>query len=42
MRAIALFLLALASIGCDLTGPSESLTGHWIARSLGHILVRLH
>lgn len=35
MRAFAL-LVALGSIGCGLTGPSESLTGHWIARSIGH------
>ena len=31
MRVIAL-LVALSSVGCGLTGPSEDLTGHWIAR----------
>ena len=32
MRAI-IVLLALSTIGCGLTGPSESLTGHWVANS---------
>ena len=32
MRAF-LVLFALATIGCGLTGPSESLTGHWVANS---------
>jgi hypothetical protein len=32
MRAF-IFLLALSTISCGLTGPSESLTGHWVANS---------
>src|SRR5690349_16754246 len=32
MRA-CLFLLAVSTIGCGLTGPSEQLTGHWVANS---------
>jgi hypothetical protein len=32
MRLVAL-VCAVGSISCGLTGPSESLTGHWIANS---------
>jgi len=32
IRTLA-FLLAISTIGCGLTGPSESLTGHWVANS---------
>ena len=35
MRVIVV-LVALGSIGCGLTGPSENLTGHWVAQSIGH------
>ena len=35
MRAVVL-LLALSTIGCNLTGPEEDLNGDWIARSIGH------
>lgn len=27
---------ALIAAGCGLTGPSDDLSGHWIARSIGH------
>ena len=33
---IAPLLIALAAAGCGLTGPSENLTGHWVAQSAGH------
>ena len=35
MRAL-IFFLALSMIGCGLTGPSEKLTGHWVANSGDH------
>src|SRR4029453_12796454 len=35
MRGVVL-LLALSTIGCNLTGPDDDLTGNWIARSIGH------
>ena len=36
MRFAILCLVALSGIGCNVTGPKEDLTGHWIARSIGH------
>lgn len=33
---IAALLIALGALGCGLTGPAEDLSGHWIARSIGH------
>src|SRR5687768_10433862 len=33
MRLPTLLLLALSMAGCGLTGPSESLTGRWVANS---------
>jgi hypothetical protein len=36
MRSGLIVGLALAAIGCNVTGPKEDLTGHWIARSIGH------
>ena len=38
MRVIAL-LVALGSLGCGLTGPSDDLSGHWIAQGVGHTLL---
>jgi hypothetical protein len=35
MRLVVL-CLALLFAGCGLTGPSEDLSGHWTARSIGH------
>jgi len=35
MRGVVL-LLALSTIGCNLTGPDDDLTGIWVARSIGH------
>ena len=35
MRGVVL-LLALSTIGCNLTAPDDDLTGTWIARSIGH------
>ncbi|HUQ89881.1 MAG TPA: hypothetical protein VM096_20130 [Vicinamibacterales bacterium] len=31
-----ILVLALSTVGCGVTGPSESVEGHWIARSIGH------
>ena len=36
MRTSWLVIVALAGIGCDVTGPSRNLSGHWVARSIGH------
>jgi hypothetical protein len=36
MRSASIGLLALAMIGCNVAGPKEDLSGHWIARSIGH------
>ena len=35
VRAVVL-LLALSTVGCNLTGPDDDLTGTWVARSIGH------
>jgi hypothetical protein len=35
MRSVVL-LVALSSIGCNLTGPDDDLSGTWVARSIGH------
>jgi hypothetical protein len=35
MRGVVL-LLALSTIGCNLTGPDDDLSGTWVARSIGH------
>ena len=35
MRALV-FVLALSAAACNLFGPSESLTGHWVANSGDH------
>jgi hypothetical protein len=35
MRAL-IIVLAVSTIGCGLTGPSESLTGRWVANSGDH------
>jgi hypothetical protein len=35
MRCLAI-AGALLACSCGLTGPSDDLTGHWIARSIGH------
>ena len=35
MRAL-IALLAVSMSGCGLTGPSEKLTGHWVANSGDH------
>ena len=36
MRVARLVLLTVVAIGCNVTGPKEDLSGHWIARSIGH------
>ena len=36
MRITTLVLLAACSIGCDLTGPSRTVTGVWTATLPGH------
>lgn len=36
MPRALLVIVALAGIGCDVTTPSQDLSGHWIARSIGH------
>ena len=36
MRSALLILVALLGIGCNVAGPKEDLSGHWIARSIGH------
>lgn len=33
MRKIAISLLVLATLGCNLAGPSDDLTGTWVANS---------
>jgi hypothetical protein len=35
LRSIVV-LLALSTIGCNLTGPDENLSGSWLANSGGH------
>jgi hypothetical protein len=39
MRGALLVIVALAGIGCDITSPSENLSGYWTARSIGHSYV---
>src|SRR5687768_9315077 len=36
MRILAVVLLAVFATGCDLTGPSRSIAGHWSANHGGH------
>jgi len=36
MRTALIFVLALSSAACSPTSPSQNLSGHWIARSIGH------
>lgn len=33
---VAIVLIAVLSAGCGLFGPSDDLSGHWIAQSVGH------
>ena len=36
MRILATVLLTALSLGCNLTGPSGSVTGTWTASGIGH------
>ena len=36
MRTVLVILAALTCPTCSPTGPSVNLSGHWIARSIGH------
>ena len=36
MRYAIVCLVALSASGCNVTGPKESLSGHWVARGVGH------
>ena len=36
MRTAIVIIVALSCASCSPTGPSQSLSGFWIARSIGH------
>lgn len=36
MRTALVFIVLLSCASCSPTGPSQSLSGFWIARSIGH------
>ena len=39
MRYAIVGIVALSVLGCNVTGPKEDLSGHWIAQGAGHTLL---
>lgn len=39
MRRAFAVVIALSSLGCGLTGPSDDISGTWIAQGAGHTLL---
>jgi hypothetical protein len=36
MRYAVVCVVVLSGLACNVSGPKEDLSGHWVARSIGH------
>lgn len=39
MRYAIVLAVALSGLGCDIAGPKEDVSGHWVAQGAGHTLL---